>query len=174
MYAAARRLLRVTCRMIIVYGTRSSEFDTRLPAPCGHCGQVALLQSDWRRYFHVMFIPTFPIESHRSINCQACGNGFETKGSTPLWTFIGTILVVVGVLGAAGGQVIRHFAKASAASITAATAQPPASASAAPPPTPSVSAPPPPKAAPKPVALSPSSHGAKPAHPTPPASAHRK
>src|SRR3954465_14354713 len=107
--------------MIIVYGTRGGSSDNRLAPPCNHCGQQALVQSDSYRYFHLMFIPTFPLGSERAIQCGACGNSYETKGSAPIWTFLGGMLLVIGLLGAAGLQALRHFGvRASSASVTSA------------------------------------------------------
>src|SRR5262249_14538644 len=60
--------------MIIFYGTKSHESETPLSIPCANCRQPALVQSDWHRYFHIMFIPTFPVAKHRVINCGACHN----------------------------------------------------------------------------------------------------
>jgi hypothetical protein len=136
--------------MIIVYGTRSGASDTHLATPCSNCRQPALVQSDWYQYFHVMFIPTFPVGKQRTIHCGACDNSFEAKGSAPIWTFLGSMLFVVCLLGGAARQALRHFgAQASSASITSAASAPTASASA-----PATASAPTPKAATPPKATS--------------------
>ncbi|WP_394764568.1 hypothetical protein [Stenotrophomonas sp.] len=118
--------------MIIVYGTRSSASETRLATPCGNCRQPALTQSDWNQYFHVMFIPTFPVGKQRTIHCQACDNRYETKGSAPVWTFLGSLIFVACLFAGAGRQALRHFgAGASSASIASAAIAPSTTASAA-------------------------------------------
>jgi hypothetical protein len=119
--------------MIIFYGTRSSDSETRLNTPCNNCRQPALLQSDWHRYFHIMWIPTFPIDKHREINCQACGNSYEGKASTPIWTFLGAMIFACCLLVGAGQYVVRHFVPGfSAASLTAAADDAPAATPATP------------------------------------------
>ena len=142
--------------MVIVYGTRSGTSDTRLPTPCNHCRQPALVQSDWYRYLHVMFIPTFPVGSGRSVHCEACNNSYEMKGSAPLWTFVGSMLFVLCLLGGGAYEAIKHLDIGSAAaSITSAESAP--SANAATPATPPAAASPPtPKAAAAPAAAAPS------------------
>lgn len=127
--------------MIIFYGTRSSQSDKRLPHPCGTCGQPALMQTDWVRYFHIMFVPTFPVGKDRSIQCQACGNSFSAKGSAPFWTYIGGIVLALCFLGGAAHQAIRRLGLGGSmgADITAAASDPSSSASA---PAASASAPP--------------------------------
>jgi hypothetical protein len=117
--------------MIIVFGTRSGSSDTRLATPCNNCRQPALVQSDWYRYFHLMFIPTFPVGSQRTIHCAACDSSYETKGNAPIWTFLGSMLFVIGLLGAAGLEALRHFSVgASSASVASAASAPSPSASA--------------------------------------------
>ncbi len=117
--------------MIIVYGTKSSASDTRLAIPCSNCRQPALVQSDWVQYFHVMFIPTFPVGKHRTVHCQACNNSYETKGGAPIWTFLGSMLFATCLLLGAGRQALRHYGThGSSASITSAASAPTASASA--------------------------------------------
>lgn len=146
--------------MIIVYGTRSGESETRLTTPCNNCRQPALVQSDWYQYFHLMFIPTFPVGKQRSIHCQACGNSFEAKGSAPIWTFAGTMIFVLCLLGGAAQQALRHFGhEVSAASIAAAATDPEPSATASAPAAASASAPPR-AAAPRPAATGAASHAA--------------
>ncbi len=107
--------------MIIVYGTRSTASDKPLDASCNRCGQRALVRSDWCQYFHLMFIPTFPVGKQRTINCHACGNSFDAKGSAPIWTFVGTVILVFCLLGGAAQQALRRFGVGpSAANISAA------------------------------------------------------
>jgi hypothetical protein len=151
-------LLEVTNVMIIVYGTRSHTSDTALAIPCGNCQRPALVQSDWHRYFHIMFIPTFPVEKHRVVHCGACDNSYETKASTPIWTFLGSVLLAACVVVGVGRQALRHLgASATSATITSAASAPPATPSSAP----AASAPAPPRALPaRPAAPGAASHPA--------------
>lgn len=131
--------------MIIVYGTRSGSSETRLNTPCSNCRQPALTQFDGYQYLHIMFVPTFPLGKQRSVHCGACGNSYDTKGSAPIWTFAGSVILAVLVLGGGGFEALRRMGHAAHASISSATSE---SASA-----PAVaSAPPTPKAAAAPAA----------------------
>lgn len=147
--------------MIFFYGTSSRESETRLANPCGNCRQPALVQSDWHRYFHIMFIPTFPVGKRRVIHCGACNNSYETKASTALWTFIGSAILVTCALIGVGRQALKHYnPEASAANLTAAAGT--ASASAAIPSASAAPSTPPRAAAPRPVVAGAASHAAAP------------
>jgi len=111
--------------MVIVYGTRSGGSDTRLPHPCNNCRQPALVQSDWYQYLHVMFVPTFPTGSGRTVHCEACNNSYEMKGSAPIWTFLGSMLFVLCLLGGGAYEALIHLdLHPSSASITSVASAP--------------------------------------------------
>lgn len=97
--------------MIFIFGTRSSvrpavQTDYTCPA-CGR--EHAIFAVPQQRYFHVFWIPIFPIYRSYSMVCGDCGGLFDTahmpvpkevkqQVKTPKWTFIGLILIALFVV----------------------------------------------------------------------------
>lgn len=95
--------------MLIFFGTRGSTLppiSTGQDCPaCG--GQHSISVIPYQRYFHIFWIPVLPIGKSFNPVCASCGAIFhpmklqvtmdvKKQAKTPLWTYIG--LILIGVL----------------------------------------------------------------------------
>lgn len=94
--------------MIIFFGTRSSRGATiNTMQKCPSCSMDhSIIVVPYHRYFHVFWIPMFPIGTEYGLGCVNCGSSFsanqlpldhETKHQIkkPKWLFAGLVLFAV-------------------------------------------------------------------------------
>jgi len=95
--------------MFIIYGKRQvkTKSYTHHEYPCKNCNDFDLKIDVYREYFHVFFLPLFPIGKEIKIRCNNCGEPkwinsiqqqYEKSGSPPFYLYTGIILAVGLVL----------------------------------------------------------------------------
>lgn len=105
---------------MIIFGTRSTSIgEAQAKSKCSHCqSENTVWIYIYRHYFHIFWIPTFPLWSSVASHCTHCKqvltkNGFDLNlksahnnaklnAKTPLWTFsllIGlAVLIILGII----------------------------------------------------------------------------
>lgn len=92
---------------MIIYGTNGSKGQIIQTAEtCPSCGQSqTIVIAPYHRYFHLFWIPIFPIGKEYAIGCEACGHIIDKKDfhfsseinshiKAPKWHFIGLFLII--------------------------------------------------------------------------------
>lgn len=101
---------------MIIYGSRTTHLTTdKVDEPCTNCGTSgSVYMNVYQRYAHVFWIPLFPVGKKAVSQCQHCKQALKTEEMphsyrqaykelktgvrTPLWTFIGLVLIA-GLVG---------------------------------------------------------------------------
>lgn len=108
--------------MVISYGTNSKPL-TEVPTsgPCSSCQSTdSVVLIPHQKYFHIFFIPIFPLGKEYEAHCKKCGATMpaslhqigDHSVKTPIWTFSGPIigiallclLFIIGTFGMKGDQ----------------------------------------------------------------------
>jgi hypothetical protein len=107
---------------MIIFGSgrKAISGSTRaVPHPCPSCGQMALGQTVFQRYFHLFFIPTFPLGKDCVGHCGHCRRTMPMPvppTSTPIWSFAGAgVLAVIFGLGVVSSAMQKASTKTAAA-----------------------------------------------------------
>lgn len=100
---------------MVFFGTKAKTLITEAQneTPCGTCGER---QSHWiglQKYFHIYWIPFFPLKKLVYLNCGHCkglseekdlnpllaaqAQSFKKRLKTPFWTWTGLGLVICGI-----------------------------------------------------------------------------
>lgn len=115
---------------MIIYGSRATRVAKEsISVPCPHCQSSNTLDLYvFQRYAHIFWIPFFPITKTGATQCVHCRqvlkgkempsplretfNELRSRTDTPVWTYIGTVLIGLIILAGAlqGG---RHDAQMS-------------------------------------------------------------
>lgn len=73
--------------MFILFGTRSSKLNNTYTLPgtsCAHCGNQDTIQVHvYGRYFHIFFIPIFPLWKTTVAECTHCRKSYAENQFTP-------------------------------------------------------------------------------------------
>jgi hypothetical protein len=111
--------------MLIVFGTQSSLIKKEItPDVCVHCGESNCIEMSVKQGFvHIFFIPIAPADKIVVSECTNCQEvlihnrvvgpyrqSYErliTQVKTPLWTYAGTAIMAVSVLGGIGFQFFK-------------------------------------------------------------------
>lgn len=97
---------------MIFYGTRATQILAQaVDLPCPECGKSEQLALVIQKYVHIFWIPTFPLNKVKAVQCLHCKkasvgkdlsivqqNLFTTlKGRvrTPKWTFAGLLIIAL-------------------------------------------------------------------------------
>ncbi|MCW3085199.1 MAG: zinc-ribbon protein [Bacteroidetes bacterium] len=96
---------------MIIYGWREKQTATQeITDPCNNCGKpFSMSLHVFHRYFHVFWIPLFPIGKTVKSHCSACGitnekrdlpeavrlsyKNMPRKNRIPVWMFAGPIII---------------------------------------------------------------------------------
>lgn len=98
---------------MILFGRKAHHLAVEeLPSKkCSKCGKKEVVISLFQKYFHILWIPIFPIKKAAATQCTSCRN-VELKGDfteevkelelqmkkkyrTPFWTFAGLYSAIV-------------------------------------------------------------------------------
>lgn len=98
---------------MIFYGSNSKLISSEATTEkCSHCGtQNCIEMSIFQKYAHIYWLPLFPLSKYGVSECNHCKQVLEDKdfddnlksvytqlksnSSTPIWTFIGAILILI-------------------------------------------------------------------------------
>jgi hypothetical protein len=98
---------------MIIYGTRNKQvLKEDIMDSCEHCGNTNSMELHiFRRYFHVFWIPFFPVKKFGISQCNHCKqvlqdkempqklkdtyNGYKANAKTPWWMYIGLVVILL-------------------------------------------------------------------------------
>jgi hypothetical protein len=96
---------------MIIYGTGEKKLTFSQQPPkgrCPQCGKQEITFHFFRKYFHIFWIPVFPIGSRQVAHCEGCYASNEvsipqslkldlenakSRTSSPLYLYSGTVLI---------------------------------------------------------------------------------
>jgi len=100
---------------MIIYGTGEKKLDMPhryVKSRCPHCNEFEITFYFFKKYFHLFWIPAFPIGSRQVAHCEKCGTSYQesippalrlelnqakSQTRTPSYLFSGLIILAVGV-----------------------------------------------------------------------------
>lgn len=100
---------------MILFGTRGKRLEIveDRVCRCPSCGQGPMAHNVFQQYFHIWYIPVFPIGRKVVSKCLSCGKEFQehqlppanvsqakmnVMKRTPVWTFAGLFLIAIGAI----------------------------------------------------------------------------
>lgn len=101
---------------MILFGRRTHHLGLQETnhIQCEKCKKQRMVISVFQSYFHLLWLPMFPIKKKCASQCLQCQNilvekNFDEKQieiarelkkeySTPYWTFVGTLLFLIGLI----------------------------------------------------------------------------
>lgn len=105
--------------MIFIYGRKTSKIKTATDhiGVCSSCNSIGLEFEIYRDYFHLFWIPLFPLGRNKfGVRCPKCGQSdnlnprvehFKSITGTPVYLFSGSFLIAVLI----GSMVIANLNK---------------------------------------------------------------
>jgi hypothetical protein len=109
--------------MIFFFGTRSTQIAAhQAQVSCSHCQQDAVWLFMYQHYFHIFWIPVFPLWKSTVSSCGHCKQTLTKKAflpelqedylkikqhaKTPWWTFF---LLIASVILVVGSMILAKF-----------------------------------------------------------------
>jgi antitoxin component YwqK of YwqJK toxin-antitoxin module len=100
---------------MIIYGTGERKITSPaqyVKCKCPECGEFEITFHFFKKFFHLFWIPVFPIGSRKLAYCEKCHAGYQesiptsltmemenakSRTSTPIYLFSGSFLLVIGL-----------------------------------------------------------------------------